>query len=67
MILISSLTLVNLSFLNRRRVNERVIRGARKMIFSFDFIGDLVGKVSTLKRKLHAKSKQRPKERKTSM
>lgn len=39
----------------------------KRMIFYFDFIGDLVGKVSTLKRKLHTKSKQRQKEWKTSM
>lgn len=40
------------------------------MMFSLNFIGDLIGKLSTLERKLHSKSKQptkRLKEMKTSM
>lgn len=40
---------------------------AERMTIFFDFVGHFIGKLSTLERKLHSKSKQRVKEGKTSM
>lgn len=45
----------------------KTIAEFERMTIFFDFVGHFIGKLSTLERKLHSKSKQRVKEGKTSM